>query len=269
MLCWEYTIVSSDFAGFVTIKIKIIEENMGLLSSIGGKSKIKAANKKVLAAREKNDSAEAEKLLAEAMLVYESIASDSSAFKDALYNWGMALLYKARLNKGDKAKELYEEAGKKFSYCLVAKADYMAAALDGGVALMELAALQEGVEKEASYTLAKEKLTLADSIQQGVASYNFACIHAVHGDFDACKESLELARDYKNLPDEEDIVNDADMQLTKTQAWFDGFIASINAPEPEEVEQTETKEESAKGAEYSKVKVRTDGYKVEYDKKSK
>ena len=242
---------------------------MGLFSSIGGKSKVKAANKKVLTARGKEDAAQAEKLLSEAMTIYGAVASDSSAFKDALYNWGMALLYTARLKQGDEAKGLYEEAGKKFSYCLVAKADYLAAALDWGVALMELAALQDKDEKEASYVLAKEKLTLADSIQKGVASYNFACIHAVHGDFVACKEALELARDYKNLPDEEDILNDADMQTAKTQAWFDDFIASVNAPEPEEEsEQNKKNEEGSTGAQYSKTKIRTDGYKVEYDKKS-
>ena len=243
---------------------------MGLFGSIGSKSKVKAANKKVVAARQSDDAAQAEKLLSEAMGIYELIASDSSAFKDALYNWGMALLYTARLKQGDEAKKLYEQAGEKFSYCLVAKADYLAAALDWGVALMELAALQDKTEKEASYVLAKEKFSLADSIQAGVASYNFACLHAVHGDFDACKEALELARDYKNLPDEEDILNDADMQIAKTQAWFDDFIASINASESDEKnEQDQKDEDEQEETNYSKTKVRTDGYKVEYDKKEK
>ena len=241
---------------------------MGLFDFIGSKAKVKAANKKVQAARGSEDTAEAVKLFSEAADAYSLIPSDSSAFKDALYNWGMALLYTARLKQGDEAKELYTEAGKKFSYCLVAKEDYLAAALDWGVALMELAAMQDGAEKEASYTLAKEKLVLADSIQKGVASYNFACLHAINGDFDACKEALELARDYKNLPDEEDIINDADMQITKTQTWFDDFIISINAPEPEEEsEQDKTDKEGSDDTTYSKTKRRTDGYKIEYDKK--
>ena len=241
---------------------------MGLFDLIGSKAKVKTANKKVLTARGKEDTTEAVKLFSEAIDIYSLIPSDSSAFKDALYNWGMALLYTARLKQGDEAKELYAEAGKKFSYCLVAKEDYLAAALDWGVALIELAALQDEMEKEASYALAKEKLTLADSIQKGVASYNFACLHAISGDFDACKEALELARDYKNLPDEEDIINDADMQVAKTQTWFNDFIASINAPESEEEpEQDQNDEENPDEAEYSKTKMRTDGYKIEYDKK--
>lgn len=240
---------------------------MGLFSSIGGKSKIKAINKKILTAREKDDPVQTEKLLSEAMAICQSISSDNSAFKDALYQWGMALLYSARLKKGAEAKNLYEQAGEKFSYCLVAKPDYLAAALDWGVALMEMAALQEGAEKKASYILAKEKLTLADSIQKGVASYNFACIHAVYDDFDACKEALELALDYKNLPDEEDILNDADMQIAKTQPWFDAFIASINAPEPEEESESENEENTKENA-YSKSKIKASKYKVEYDKKS-
>ena len=93
----------------------------------------------------------------------------------------------------------------------------------------------------------------------------------MHGDFDACKEALELARDYKNLPDEEDILNDADMQVAKTQVWFNDFIASINAPEPKPEEEAgpgdSSGEEGPDETEYSKVKVRTKDYKVEYDKK--
>lgn len=243
---------------------------MGLFGSITGKSKVKAANKIVQKARSLEDTAQAEQLLAQAIAIYEAIPSDSSAFNDALYNLGMALLYSARLKQGAEAKELYQKAGEKFSYCLVAKSDYLGAALDWGVALMELAPLQGEADKEATYALAKEKFTIADGIQKGVASYNFACLHAVHNDFDACKEALVLALEYKNLPDEEDILSDADMQVAKTKSWFNDFIASINAPEVEEDSEQEDKaEDSFKGTEYSKMNVRTDGYKVEYDKKDK
>lgn len=243
---------------------------MGLLDSVFGKSKVNAANKKVKAAREANDPVALEKALTGAITIYQSIGSDSSVFKDVLYNWGMALLYSARLKKQDaEAIVLYEEAGKKFSFCLVAKPDYLAAALDWGVILMELAALQKGAAQVASYALAKEKFTLANSIQKGVASYNFACLHAVEGDFDACKAALELARDYGNLPDEQDILNDADMQVAKTQDWFDDFITSINAPVVAEDEKANTEGGEAKktGTVYSKTQVKTDGFKVKYDDK--
>ena len=243
---------------------------MGLFGSIAGKSKVKAANKKVQKARVNNDVTQAEKLLAEAMVIYESIPSSNSAFNDALYNWGMALLYSARLKQSAESIALYQEAGKKFSYCLVAKSDYLGAALDWGVALMELASLQSGTDKEASYALAKEKFTIADSIQEGVASYNFACLHAVHNDFDACKKALERALEYGNLPDKEDILSDADMSIAKTKPWFNDFIASIDAPDSEDdSDQDKKAEKSSKSIAYSNTKVRTDGYNVEYDKKEK
>ncbi|MCK5870939.1 MAG: hypothetical protein KAG45_09990 [Methyloprofundus sp.] len=243
---------------------------MGLFDSISGKAKVNAAKKKVLKARATEDKAQAEKMLAEAMAIYATVPSNSSAFTDALYNWGMAIFYTARMKSGNAAKELYEEAGTKFSYCLVAKEDYLASAIDWGVALMELAPLQDAADKEATYALAKEKFTIADSIQEGVASYNFACLHAVHNDFDACKESLVLALEYKNLPDEEDILNDADMQIAKTKPWFNDFIASIYAPEESEGDDAEGGDDKKKESSnvYSKSKVITDGYKVEYDKKS-
>lgn len=241
---------------------------MGLFSSVMSQSKIKTANKKVQKARVSDDVAQAEKLLAEAMSIYANIPSGNAVFNDALYNWGLALLYTARLKQNVQSIALYQEAGKKFSYCLVAKSDYLGAALDWGVALMELAALQTAMEKEASYTLAKEKFTIADGIQNGVASYNFACLHAINNDFDACKKALETALECGNLPDKEEIISDADMRVAKTQSWFNDFIISIDVPQSEEDCGQDTKaEESAKASAYSKTKIRTDGYKVDYDKK--
>lgn len=242
---------------------------MGLLGSIVGKSKVKSANKKVLAARETTDAVQANKLLSEAMLGYEAVESDSSAFKDALYNWGSALLYQARLKEGSEAKSLYEEAGKKFSFCLVAKSDYLAAALDWGVALMEVAPLQAESERKATYALAKDKFSIADNIQQGVASYNFACLHALNKNFDACKESLELACDYRNLPDEAEILSDADMQDVIKLPWFSEFIESAKALPRREVTRKDTgtdsngKEESTT---YSDVTARKEKNKVDYKK---
>ena len=59
------------------------------------------------------------------------------------------------------------------------------------------------------------------------------------------------------------------MQIAKTQAWFDDFIVSINAPESEEEPGEDQEGESdLDGPEYSKIKVSADGYKVEYDKKA-
>ncbi|MDC9729643.1 MAG: hypothetical protein PSN04_10035 [Methyloprofundus sp.] len=242
---------------------------MGLLGSIVGKSKVKSANKKVLAARETDDAALASRLLSEAMLGYEAVESDSKAFKDALYNWGMALLYLARLKEGQESKAHYQEACKKFSFCLVAKSDYLAAALDWGVALMELAPLQEEADRKATYALAKDKFSIADNIQQGVASYNFACLHALNKDFDACKASLELAKDYRNLPDEDEILKDVDMQEVINLAWFPAFIESAKELPMREVTRKDGVED-ADGADnstsYSDVIVRKEKTKVDYKK---
>ena len=73
---------------------------------------------------------------------------------------------------------------------------------------------------------------------------------------------------YGNLPDEEDIKSDADMQIAKSKPWFDDFITSIDAHEiDEESEQDKKAEDSSEKVVYSKTKIRTDGYKIDYDKK--
>ncbi len=242
---------------------------MGLLGSIIGKSKVKAANKKRLAARETEDALLASRLLSESMLGYEAVESGSSAFKDALYGWGAALLHQARLKEGAEAKSFYEEAGKKFSFCLVAKSDYLAAALDWGVALMELAPLQAEGERKATYALAKDKFSIADNIQQGVASYNFACLHAVNKNYDACKASLELARDYRNLPDEAEILKDADMQDVIGLPWFAEFIESAKVlplRERTRKDSDDDSEGSSDDTTYSEVVTRKEKTKVNYTK---
>jgi len=241
---------------------------MGLLGSIVGKSKVKSGNKKLQAARETDDGVKAAQLLSEAMLSYESVQSDSSAFKDALYSWGAALLHMARLKKGAEAKSIYEEAGKKFSFCLVSKSDYLAAALDWGVVLMELAPLQDESERKATYALAKDKFSIADNIQQGVASYNFACLHAINKDFDACKVSLEAARDYRNLPDEEEILKDADMQEVINLPWFAEFLESAKVIPRRELTRKADEEEEAgeEGTAYSNTVTRKEKNKVDYTK---
>ena len=61
------------------------------------------------------------------------------------------------------------------------------------------------------------------------------------------------------------------MQVAKTQSWFDGFIASINAPVKADAETEELSAEDAEAKKtstvYTKNQVKTDGYKVKYDDK--
>ena len=50
-------------------------------------------------------------------------------------------------------------------------------------------------------------------------------------DGDSCLEALEKARDCGLIPDEQDILNDADLDNIKPLVWFSEFITSLAVEE--------------------------------------
>ena len=127
----------------------------------------------------------------------------------------------------------------KFSLCDTVKPNHIGASLDKGVALMALAKVK-GLSSDGDlYIKANESFLNAEEIQHGSASYNLACLHALHNKADACLESLEKARDCGLIPDEQDILNDADLNNVKKLSWFREFIASLaDKEEPAKVTET-------------------------------
>ena len=84
----------------------------------------------------------------------------------------------------------------------------------------------------------------AENIQQGLASYNLACLYALQNKADNCLEALEKARDCGLVPDQQDILNDADLDNVKQLSWFDEFIKSLADEEKLAKEENVVVEES-------------------------
>ncbi|MFZ2726023.1 MAG: hypothetical protein WAX77_07240 [Methylococcaceae bacterium] len=208
---------------------------MSFLASFNKKSKLNSMIKQTEQAR-KSESGVADNLFKGAYQGYAEVLLDDSLRADALYHWGFALLHQAKTKSGDVASRLYRDAVTKFDFCLLLNPNYLGAAINGGVAYMDLARLLAVDATDELYDLAKKQFERANSIHRGTASYNLACICALREQQDGCRQALEHALNNGSLPDSVDILADADMDKVKEQQWFVDFITAITAPAVEEGE---------------------------------
>ncbi|MDP2902671.1 MAG: hypothetical protein Q8N96_06140 [Methylovulum sp.] len=199
---------------------------MSLLSSFTKRSKLTSTIKQAAQARKSEGSA-ADNLFKGAYQGYAQLLLDDPLRADALYNWGFALLHQAKTKTGTDAAKIYQDAINKFAFCMLINPNYLGAAMDGGVAYMDLARLNQMPSDDELYDLAKKQFEMANAIHKGTASYNLACIYALRGEQDACLDALENSRDNGSLPVLADILADPDLSRVKEQQWFIDFIDAL------------------------------------------
>lgn len=211
---------------------------MALLGAYKNKSILKAAIKQTAKAR-KNEGAKADQLFISAYQGFADVVQGDLVKGEALFNWGFALLHEAKGKNGEEGVKLYLEAISKFTFCLLVAPNHLGAAIDGGVAYMDLAHILKIDGDDELYDLAKEFFDNAERIQRGSAAYNLACICAVRGQQDACLDALELSKESGSLPDAKEIVKDTDLAKVQGEKWFADFMERVTAePEPEVVDET-------------------------------
>jgi hypothetical protein len=200
---------------------------MSLIASLTKKSKLKATIEQTAQAR-KSEGSTADGLFKAAYKGYAEVLLNDPLRAETLYNWGFALLHQAKTKTGDEAARIYQDAINKFAFCMLINPNYLGAAINGGVAYMDLARLNKVKSDHELYELAKKQFEKANAIQAGTASYNLACIYGLRGDKDACLKALENSRDKVTLPEACDILNDPDLVNVKEQDWFVEFMQSLN-----------------------------------------
>ncbi|GAB6140284.1 hypothetical protein JCM14076_10130 [Methylosoma difficile] len=205
---------------------------MSLLSSFSKKPKLTAAHKHTAQAR-KSEGGAADALYSAAYSGYADVLLDDPMRAEALYSWGFALLHQAKSKSTDEAVKIYQDAISKFTFCMLINPDYLGSAINMGVAYMDMARLLAVTPDNELYDHAQKHFENANRIQKGTASYNLACICALRGDQDGCLKALQYAQERGSLPDDQDILDDADLDNVKTQQWFIDYVATLEKkPEP-------------------------------------
>ena len=200
---------------------------MSLLAPFTKKSKLNATIKQTVLARNSAGNT-ADGLFKAAYQGYAEVLHDDPLRAETLYHWGFALLHQAKTKAGDEAAAIYQDAIEKFAFCMLINPEYLGAAINGGVAYMDLARLKKVQPEDSLYEMAKKQFEKANAIQAGTASYNLACIYGLRGDKDACLKALEYARDKVTLPEAGDILTDPDLAGVKEQDWFVEFMEALN-----------------------------------------
>ena len=200
---------------------------MSLLESFTKKKKLSAAINQTVKARS-SEGTVADHLYKGAYHDYAEVLVGDPLRSDTLYNWGFALLHQAKTKTGDEAIKLTQEAIAKFSFCLLLNPSYLGAAIDGGVAYMDLARLKAVDFNDKLYEAARVYFEQGNAIQAGTASYNLACIYGLRDEGEACLAALQESKSKGSLPDVDSIVNDPDLDKVKDQPWFVAFLAALN-----------------------------------------
>lgn len=199
---------------------------MSFFASFTKKSKLDAAVKKAAKARS-NEESIADQLLKEVYQDYADVLTGDGLRAEALYQWGVTLLRQAKGKKPPESINIYRNAIAKFSFCMTIDPNYLAAAIDAGVACMDLARARGVPATDELYEMAKRQFEKANSIQSGVAAFNLACVNGVRSDNEACLAALKIAKEKGNLPDDAEILADPDLASVVTQQWFKDFMASL------------------------------------------
>ncbi len=230
---------------------------MSFMTTLKKKSTLNAATKQISKARN-SETAKADELFKSAYEGFEFVLSDNLMISESLYNWGLGLLHQAKSKQGDEAIDLYEAAINKFSFCLTMDRYYLGAAIDGGVAYMDLARLLNATSEDKNYQRALKLFQQAETIQKGTAAYNLACLHSVSNNTEACIESLKIAKEFGSLPDDDEINQDPDMEFVINSAEFIKFM-SMRAEEIEAEKEAVAKLKEEKRLAKLKAKQKSEG----------
>jgi len=205
---------------------------MALFSEFKKKSILKSALKQMNKARQAEGN-QADLLYSSAYQGFADVVKGDLLLGETLYNWGFALLHQGKTKTEEEGVKFYLEAISKFTFCLLVSPNHLGAAIDGGVAYMDLARIMGASGEDELYELAKEFFDNAERIQKGSASYNLACIASIQGQYEVCLEALEKSKTYGSLPDVEDVREDADLMNVKNMPWFSDFLSQwVVEPKP-------------------------------------
>ena len=145
-----------------------------------------------------------------------------------LRNWGHALAQRAELTRGKTAERLFGESCQMFEESQALEPPDHNLLRIWGIVLMRRAENTSDISARRSLrSLACEKLTEANGLSPGSASYSLFCLSALEGDMPACRRWFEDAQRAGRLPERAKIESDPDLVSLRTEPWFQDALLSL------------------------------------------
>jgi tetratricopeptide (TPR) repeat protein len=170
--------------------------------------------------------AEADALFEKACAKYAEAVRIKADYPEAFYNWGTALSAQAKTKQGAEADGLFQKAYAKYAEAVRIKPDDHEAFYNWGTALLEQGRKKQGAEADNLFGEAHARLGRAEEIRPGAGSYNLACVAALRGRGEECREWLTKARDTGALPSAEKLATDSDLDGVRKERWFQELLSS-------------------------------------------
>lgn len=143
---------------------------------------------------------------------------------ETLTNRADTLSELAKRVTGDEATRLFTEAADMYRQSLALKPDNYETLTGWGVLLLDQARQATSDNAKQLFAEANEKLSAAIKIVPK-RTYNLACLAAIQGQSEKCREYLEQAERNQTLPDADHLRKDHDLDSVREINWFKELIA--------------------------------------------
>lgn len=149
----------------------------------------------------------------------------------AFSNWGVALGDMAKLSPEQEQRDLLNLALEKYEQATNIDGNYAPAHKNKGSILLHLAAPETGERRAELLGKAETALRRAEELEASRGAYNLACVQALRGDKDGCREWMEKSLAAGRLPKCDLLKTDTDLDLVREEDWFKELLAKVCGPE--------------------------------------
>lgn len=133
----------------------------------------------------------------------------------------------ANLDEGLDAERLYAAAAAAHEKAHRVRPEAPEPLHNQALTLMDQARRKSGREAERLFDLARQKLLEVDALAPGASAYDLACVSALTGQLDACRDWLRKSADAGALPPLAHVEADADLDPVRGEAWFAAFLERL------------------------------------------
>ena len=170
---------------------------------------------------------EAARLFGEAGEKYRQALAVKPDSHEALYGSGVLLVEQAKRTSGDEAARLLDEGAERYERALAIKPDGHEALYGLGNLLSLQAQRATGDEAARLFDEAERRLLSAAALEPG-KTYNLACLAALRGQNDMCRDYLNQAKAHGTLPGKGHMRTDTDFDSVRNEPWFQDLLASLD-----------------------------------------